>query len=76
MPVEPLTSEETTQLREFAEGVWQALVANDLGGFSGINRPFYLVWKFREAIERFGRRDTGLTHASQPVAMQMEGKDG
>lgn len=43
-----------------AENLWSDLQANNLGGFSGINRPFYILHEFRKVIEEFGNRDVGL----------------
>lgn len=56
-----LTIEEEKDLLEQAEWLWEDLDKDDLGGYSGINRPFYIVSTFREIIERFGHRDTGFT---------------
>lgn len=55
-----LTTEEQKDLLEQAEWLWEDLEKDDLGGYSGHNRPFYIVWKFQEMIEKFGQRDTGL----------------
>lgn len=56
-----LSEDEKKGLLEKAENLWSALEANNLGGLSGINRPFLILNEFREAIEQFGNRDTGLT---------------
>lgn len=56
-----LSDTERKQLLADAEALWRRLEANDLGGFSGINRPFYILHAFKEAIEKYGRRDVGLT---------------
>lgn len=44
-----------------AENLWSDLQANNLGGFSGVNRPFYILHEFRSVIEEFGNRDVGLS---------------
>jgi hypothetical protein len=65
--VERLTEEELAALNSYSEVLWYELRDNHLGGYSGVNRPFYLAWKIREAIERFGHRNTGLnTPNEQP----------
>ena len=56
-----LTPEENRALLTRAEQAWQALQENDLGGFSGINRPFWILAEFKAVIEQFGRRDIGQT---------------
>ena len=61
-PLPNLLSEaERKQLLADAEWLWKRLEANDIGGFSGINRPFYILHAFKEAIEKYGQRDVGLT---------------
>lgn len=60
-PPELLSTEESKELLTKAEGLWRDLQENNLGGFSGINRPFYILHAFRSVIEQFGHRDTGLT---------------
>lgn len=57
---ELLSGEEQTELLKWAEYLWMDLQKNNLGGFSGVNRPFYIVGEFRRVIEHFGHRDTGL----------------
>jgi hypothetical protein len=57
---ELLTSDESRALLTAAENLWEDLQKNNLGGFSGVNRPFYILHKFRRVIEKFGHRDTGL----------------
>lgn len=56
-----LTPEEEKALLSQAENTWSELQANDLGGFSDGNRPFWIVHQFKHVIETFGRRDVGLT---------------
>jgi hypothetical protein len=60
-PPELLSSEEQQELKEKAEWLWSALQRNELGGYSGVNRPFYILHEFKAAIEKYGRRDVGLT---------------
>lgn len=59
-----LSREEAHELLTYAECLWHDLQGNNLGGFSGINRPFYILHEFERVIEKFGRRDVGL-HWSQ-----------
>lgn len=56
-----LSADEQKAILADAEQLWSDLQANNLGGFSGINRPFYIVTEFKRAIEEFGRRDIGLS---------------
>lgn len=56
-----LSEAERKQLLADAEYLWKRLEANDIGGYSGINRPFYILHAFKEVIETYGRRDVGLT---------------
>jgi hypothetical protein len=44
-----------------AEALWRDLQGNNLGGFSGGNRPFYILHAFKTVIEKYGKRDVGLT---------------
>ena len=60
-PPQLLTREEEKLLLSRAEELWRDLQANNLGGFSGINRPFYIVFEFKRIIEELGNRDVGLT---------------
>ena len=62
-----LTNEEKQDLLKHAENLWRTLEENDLGGFSGINRPFWIVGVFREIIEEFGNRDTGLNWSNDDI---------
>lgn len=57
---ELLDGEEGKSLLARAERLWTDLQNNNLGGFAGINRPFFIVAEFRRVIEDFGHRDTGL----------------
>jgi hypothetical protein len=56
-----LSDAERKELLADAEWLWERLEANDIGGFSGINRPFYIMHAFKEVIEKYGGRDVGLT---------------
>lgn len=56
-----LSEDERKQLLADAEWLWKRLEANDIGGFSGFNRPFYILHAFKEVIEKYGHRDVGLT---------------
>jgi len=60
-PPELLTTDEAKALLKRAEQLWSDLQKNDLGGFSGGNRPFYILWMMKQVIEVFGRRDIGQT---------------
>lgn len=57
---ELLSSDESSALLKQAEELWSDLQSNNIGGFSGVNRPFYILHEFRRVIETFGHRDTGL----------------
>lgn len=57
---ELLTSEERASILLEVEQLWSDLQANELGGFSGANRPFYILHAFKLAIEKYGHRDVGL----------------
>lgn len=59
-PPDLLSPEEAATLQKRAEKLWADLQKNQLGGYSGINRPFYILHEFRDIIERFGGRDVGL----------------
>lgn len=54
-----LTPEEEKALLARAERLWRELEENRLGGFSGCNRPFWILAEFKSMIEEFGRRDVG-----------------
>jgi hypothetical protein len=56
-----LDQEEKKSLLTKAELLWRDLQNNDLGGYSGHNRPFWIVAEFKEVIEKYGKRDVGLT---------------
>jgi hypothetical protein len=57
---ELLDRDEQHALLQRAEQLWSDLQRNDLGGYSGINRPFYILNEFKRVIEEFGHRDVGL----------------
>lgn len=72
MALELLTPAETRSLQSLAERLWRDLQANQLGGYSDGNRPFFIRDAFREVIEKFGRRDTGWTWTPQQIAAESE----
>lgn len=55
-----LSETERAALQLLAENLWSDLQKNELGGFSGINRPFHILHIFKHVIEEFGGRDVGL----------------
>ncbi|MEQ9634590.1 MAG: hypothetical protein RLW68_00750 [Devosia marina] len=57
---ELLTNDERKELLQEAERLWKDLQNNNLGGFSGGNRPFYILHAFKQVIEKYGHRDVGL----------------
>lgn len=62
-----LTDVENKALLQLSEAVWADLQKNELGGYSGGNRPFYLLWMFKTVIERYGYRDVGLTRSKNAL---------
>ncbi len=70
-----LSEDERKALLTDAEWLWQRLEANDIGGFSGINRPFYIVHAFKEVIEKYGRRDVGLSWSKNDLDAAAKGPD-
>lgn len=56
---ELLSDAERRALLTEAEELWSDLQADRLGGYSGINRQFWIVTRFKHVIEKFGRRDVG-----------------
>lgn len=73
---ELLTEEERAKLLFIAETLWRDLEGNELGGYSGVNRPFYILWKFKEVIEEFGHRDVGLTWSKLALDAHPDNKKG
>lgn len=65
--VDLLSSQEGAALFKYAEETWSDLKNDDLGGFSGGNRPFWLLHAFKQVIETFGRRDVGLHHTQNEL---------
>lgn len=57
---ELLSAEEQSAILKDAENLWQDLQQNNLGGYSGGNRPFYILGEFKRIIEKYGKRDVGL----------------
>jgi len=70
-----LSDDEKKSLLQKAEYLWQDLQDNQLGGFSGINRPFWILSKFREVIEEYGNRDTGQTWSHNELAAHPQHKN-
>ena len=58
---ELLSKDESKALLTFAEQLWSDLQENNLGGYGGINRPFWILSQFKDVIERFGHRDVRQT---------------
>lgn len=56
-----LNEEERSDMLRDAERLWNDLQKNNLGGYSGGNRPFYILHEFKRMIEKYGNRDVGLT---------------
>lgn len=54
-----LNEQERKDLLKEAEWLWDDLQKNKLGGFSDGNRPFFILYKFKDVIEKFGKRDIG-----------------
>lgn len=59
-PPDLLSPDESKGLLLEAEELWRDLQKDELGGFSGINRPFWILFHFKRVIEKYGRRDVGL----------------
>lgn len=59
-PPKLLTKVETAEMLKEAEWLLKDLLENNLGGYSGINRPFYILHAFERMIEKYGNRDVGL----------------
>ncbi len=55
------TESERKEILAEAESLWKDLQQNDLGGYSGANRPFYILHHFKRVIEKYGNRDVGMT---------------
>ena len=55
-----LKQEEQNALLEKAEHLLSELLENNIGGFSGVNRPYFILNSFKEVIEEYGARDVGL----------------
>ena len=54
-----LSEDERASLQKRAEYLLSDLLENNLGGYSGINRPFFIMAAFKEVIEEFTERDVG-----------------
>lgn len=66
-PPDLLSAEEQRALLTDAEQLWRDLEGNQLGGFSNINRPFWVLFAFKQVIEKYGRRDVGLKWAQDDL---------
>lgn len=64
---ELLSEDEAAAIQAQAARLWADLQDNRLGGFSGFNRPFYIAFAMRKAIEEFGHRDTGLSWSKNEI---------
>lgn len=73
-PPNLLSEAERKQLLADAEWLWKRLEANDIGGFSGANRPFYILHAFKEVIEKYGHRDVGLSWSKNDLDALGEGE--
>lgn len=69
---ELLTAEEQKQIRKEAEALWRDLQGNKLGGYSDENRPFYILHVLQNAVEKYGKRDTGLTWSPDELAQRCD----
>lgn len=56
-----LSEDEKKALLKKSEDLLNDLMGNKLGGYEGINRPFWIMSAFKEVIEEYGNRDVGLT---------------
>lgn len=74
---ELLSEQEGADMLRMAVDLWSDLQANNIGGFSDRNRPFYIFHEFRRVIERFGHRDTGLQWSNNDLdAARAENPNG
>lgn len=62
-----LTLWERADLLNISERLWRDLQENNLGGYSNGNRPYHILHVLKEVIERYGRRDVGLTWSTDDV---------
>ena len=62
-----LSNDEERGILADAEQLWADLQSNNLGGYSGINRPFYILYEFKRVIEKYGNRDVGLTWSKDDI---------
>lgn len=60
-PPELLNEEEKKWLLTLSENMVRDILNDNLGGYSGINRPFHVFHMMEVAIEKLGHRDVGLT---------------
>lgn len=57
---ELLTQEESDWLMRLSEHLVKDILEDNLGGYSGVNRPFHVKHMMEVAIEKLGNRDVGL----------------
>jgi len=55
-----LTQQESDWLMKISENLVKDILEDNLGGYSGINRPFHVKHMIEVAIEKIGNRDVGL----------------
>lgn len=73
---ELLSEAERKALLNTAEELWRDLQENQLGGYSGINRPFWILNYFKQMIEKYGRRDTGYRWTPNQLKAHPDHKAG
>ena len=71
-----LSEEEKTAMRKDAEMLWEDLQQNNLGGYSGVNRPFYILAEFKRIIEKYGNLDVGLTWSKDDLDAALKEHEG
>ncbi|QIG68204.1 hypothetical protein EVB56_013 [Rhizobium phage RHph_Y1_10] len=71
-----LSKEEQSAMLKDAEMLWQDLQQNNLGGYSGGNRPFYILHEFKRIIEKYGNRDVGLTWSKNDLDAALKEHEG
>jgi hypothetical protein len=72
------SEQERKEILADAELLWRDLQANNLGGYSSGNRPFYILHEFKRVIEKYGRRDVGLSWSKDELdaALAVDKTDG
>lgn len=71
-----LSEEENAGMLRDAETLWRELQRNDLGGFSGGNRPFWILYAYKTVIEKYGKRDVGLTWSKDELEAALSEANG